>query len=176
MKILTVIVILGILFAVGITAYSKYKDRTGIQGYDTMAKSSSQTQTASEYRMNHLGATTINFDALYSGGYLSSLKDPGSKNNNCSGKVVIATNDGTNGNKLDEDAYAVSVCCSNYYLYTLPDKGKLKISNESTAESMEELHIQSLLIHQFMELDLMLLLIKVVLDNKESTNRLFFLI
>ena len=51
MEILTVIVILGILFAVGITAYSKYKDRAGIQGYDTMAKSASQA--ASEYRMDH---------------------------------------------------------------------------------------------------------------------------
>lgn len=46
-EILTVIVILGILFAVGITAYSKYKDKARIQGYDTMAKSASQA--ASEY-------------------------------------------------------------------------------------------------------------------------------
>ena len=50
-EILTVIVILGILFAVGITAYSKYKDKARIQGYDTMAKSASQA--ASEYRMDH---------------------------------------------------------------------------------------------------------------------------
>ena len=61
-ELLAVIVILGILFGIGMQAYSKYREKAKQQGYDTMAKSASHA--AEEYKMEHPAATSIEFKKL----------------------------------------------------------------------------------------------------------------
>ena len=134
-ELLAVIVILGILFGIGMQAYSKYREKAKQQGYDTMAKSASHA--AEEYKMEHPAATSIEFKKLKEEGYLSSLEDPGSKGGECSGKVNISTLTSDDGQVLDENSYAVSICCANYYyFYSFPDGEKMKIADDCTADSM----------------------------------------
>ncbi len=122
-ELLAVIAILGILFGLGLQAYSVYQEKAKKDGYDTMAKSASQA--AEEYIMEHPAVTEIDFETLFSSGFLSSLQDPGSRGEECTGKVNVTTTKGSNDVELDENNYTVAVCCTNYnYTYEFPSKEK----------------------------------------------------
>ena len=133
-ELLAVIAILGILFGLGIQAYSTYKEKAKKQGYDTMAKSA--TEAMEEYKMDHPSASSMNFDTLYNSGYLSSIADPGDKGNSCTGTVTVSTIEGTAARELDQNEYVVSICCTNYnYTYSFPSGNKLQNKNGCQAEA-----------------------------------------
>ena len=124
-ELLAVIAILGILFGIGIQAYSRYREKSKIEAYDTMAKSASQA--AEEYKMEHPAVTEINFDTLFNGGYLSSITNPGDNSSSCVGTVNISVKTGDEDSKLDENEYVVLICCGNYnYTYSFPSGNKVE--------------------------------------------------
>ena len=133
-ELLAVIAIIGILFGLGLQAYSIYQDKAKKDGYDTMAKSASQA--AEEYRMEHPAVDSVNFDTLYNSGLLSSLQDPGSRGEKCTGTVTIETNKSADNTVLDENKYTVTVCCTNYnYTYSYPSGNKVQNINGCQAEA-----------------------------------------
>ena len=125
-ELLAVIAILGILSGLAITAVSKYQENAKRQAYDTLTESASLA--AEQYVMSNPGATEVDFETLVNEGYLENSIDPGTKKDNCTGKVVIKEDDDEDSgaaSKLKENTYTVSVCCANYnYTYEYPKGDK----------------------------------------------------
>lgn len=126
-ELLAAMAILGILSGLAIQAYTKYRLQTIKFAYDTLAESSSDAAT--NYELEHMGTTEVTLQELYDGGYLENIKDPGKKDNKCSGRVKINKVKSQKSNDLDYNYYEVSICCKNYnYTYTFP--GKKKVEDE----------------------------------------------
>ncbi len=124
-ELLGAIVILAIMMGLATAAYSRYRQKAKQQGYDTMAESASNA--ASEYVMDHPGAYQVTFEELYEQEYMSSLQDPGKKDKNCTGNVILRTAKNEDVGALDTEEYYVNVCCKNYnYSYVFPGGSKTK--------------------------------------------------
>lgn len=126
-ELLAAIVILGIMITIATVAYSRYRQHAKQQGYDTLAKTASEA--AAQYVMDNPEKVIwdVSFEMLYEGGYMSSLSDPGIKNKQCKGDVVLRTMKEENVGTLDTNEYTVHVCCKNYnYTYVFPGGSKAK--------------------------------------------------
>ncbi len=124
-ELLAAIVILGIMITLAIIAYSRYRQHAKQQGYDTLAKTASEA--AAQYVMDNPEDRDITFKMLYEGGYMSSLSDPGIKNKQCKGDIVLRTMKEETIGSLDTTEYTVHVCCKNYnYTYVFPGGSKTK--------------------------------------------------
>ena len=126
-ELLAAIVILGIMITLATVAYSRYRQHAKQQGYDTLAKTASEA--AAQYVMDNPEKVIwdVSFEMLYEGGYMSSLSDPGIKNKQCKGDVVLRTMKEENVGTLDTNEYTVHVCCKNYnYTYVFPGGSKAK--------------------------------------------------
>ena len=126
-ELLAAIVILAIMITLATVAYSRYRQHAKQQGYDTLAKTASEA--AAQYVMDNPEEVIwdVSFEMLYEGGYMSSLSDPGIKNKQCKGDVVLRTMREENVGTLDTKEYTVHVCCKNYnYTYVFPGGSKTK--------------------------------------------------
>lgn len=126
-ELLAAIVILAIMITIATVAYSRYRQHAKQQGYDTLAKTASEA--AAQYVMDNPEKVIwdVSFKRLYEDGYMSSLSDPGIKNKQCKGDVVLRTMREENVGTLDTKEYTVHVCCKNYnYTYVFPGGSKTK--------------------------------------------------
>lgn len=126
-ELLAAIVILAIMITLATVAYSRYRQHAKQQGYDTLAKTASEA--AAQYVMDNPEKVIwdVSFEMLYEGEYMSSLSDPGIKNKQCKGDVVLRTMREENAGTLDTNEYTVHVCCKNYnYTYVFPGGSKTK--------------------------------------------------
>lgn len=126
-ELLAAIVILAIMITIATVAYSRYRQHAKQQGYDTLAKTASEA--AAQYVMDNPEKVIwdVSFEMLYEGEYMSSLSDPGIKNKQCKGDVVLRTMREENVGTLDTKEYTVHVCCKNYnYTYVFPGGSKTK--------------------------------------------------
>ncbi len=127
-ELLAAIVILAIMMSLATAAYSRYRQKAKQQGYDTLAQSASDA--AAEYAMDHQGTYKVSFEELYEQEYISSLQDPGVKEKNCTGNVILNTTTNKEKGSLDTEEYSVNLCCKNYnYLYSFPSGEKQKQSS-----------------------------------------------
>lgn len=126
-ELLAAIVILAIMITLATVAYSRYRQHAKQQAYDTLAKTASEA--AAQYVMDNPEKVIwdVSFKRLYEDGYMSSLSDPGIKNKQCKGDVVLRTMREENVGTLDTKEYTVHVCCKNYnYTYVFPGGSKTK--------------------------------------------------
>ena len=126
-ELLAAIVILGIMITLATVAYSRYRQHAKQQAYDTLAKTASEA--AAQYTMDNPEKEiwSVSFETLYEGEYMSSLSDPGIKNKQCKGDVVLRTMKEETIGSLDTKEYTVHVCCKNYnYTYVFPGGSKNK--------------------------------------------------
>lgn len=128
-ELLAAIVILAIMITLATVAYSRYRQHAKQQGYDTLAKTASEA--AAQYAMDNPEKVKVkggvSFETLYEGEYMSSLSDPGIKNKQCKGDVVLRTMKEETVGSLDTNEYTVHVCCKNYnYTYVFPGGSKTK--------------------------------------------------
>ena len=126
-ELLAAIVILGIMITLATVAYSRYRQHAKQQAYDTLAKTASEA--AAQYAMDNPEKVIwdVSFEMLYEGEYMSSLSDPGIKNKQCKGDVVLRTIKEETIGSLDTKEYTVHVCCKNYnYTYVFPGGSKTK--------------------------------------------------
>ena len=124
-ELLAAIVILAIMITLATVAYSRYRQHAKQQGYDTLAKTASEA--AAQYVMDNSEIYSVSFETLYEGKYMSSLSDPGIKNKQCKGDVVLRTIKEETIGSLDAKEYTVHVCCKNYnYTYVFPGGSKTK--------------------------------------------------
>ena len=84
-EILAVIVIIGLLTGLAIVGVSKYKEQAKNKDYEALAKSSYNAME--EYIMAHPYETKASLETLEKLHLLSNRKDPGSKENDCTGTV-----------------------------------------------------------------------------------------
>lgn len=127
-ELLAAIVILAIMITLASAAYSRYRQHAKQQGYDTMAQTASEA--AAQYAMEHPGTYGVTFEKLYEDEYMSSLEDPGKKDKQCTGSVIIKTNKNETAGALDTEEYDVNICCKNYnYTYVFPGGSKTKTKN-----------------------------------------------
>lgn len=126
-ELLAAIVILAIMITLATVAYSRYRQHAKQQAYDTLAKTASEA--AAQYTMDNPEKQiwSVSFERLYEGEYMSSLSDPGIKNKQCKGDVVLRTIKEETIGSLDTKEYTVHVCCKNYnYTYVFPGGSKTK--------------------------------------------------
>ena len=108
-ELLGVLVILGILSATTILAYSKYKNKAINQSYETMLKDAASA--AENYFLDNVNEENVNIETLVNFNYLSKTIDPKNKNSNCTGKVSKTIEE--NNNKLDKIICKVEIQCTN---------------------------------------------------------------
>lgn len=108
-ELLGVLVILGILSATTILAYSKYKNKAINQSYETMLKDAASA--AENYFLDNVNEENVNIETLVNFNYLSKTIDPKNKNSNCTGKVSKTIE--KNNNKLDKIIFKVEIQCTN---------------------------------------------------------------
>ncbi|MCI8568412.1 MAG: prepilin-type N-terminal cleavage/methylation domain-containing protein [Bacilli bacterium] len=108
-ELLGVLVILGILSATTILAYSKYKNKAINQSYETMLKDAASA--AENYFLDNVNEENVNIETLVNFNYLSKTIDPKNKNSNCTGKVSKTIEE--NNNKLDKIIFKVEIQCTN---------------------------------------------------------------
>lgn len=108
-ELLGVLVILGILSATIILAYSKYKNKAINQSYETMLKDAASA--AENYFLDNVNNDKVDIETLVNFNYLSKTIDPKNKNSNCTGKVSKTIKE--NNNKLDKIIFKVEIQCTN---------------------------------------------------------------
>lgn len=108
-ELLGVLVILGILSATTILAYSKYKNKAINQSYETMLKDAASA--AENYFLDNVNNDKVDIETLVNFNYLSKTIDPKNKNSNCTGKVSKTIEN--NNNKLDKIIFKVEIQCTN---------------------------------------------------------------
>lgn len=108
-ELLGVLVILGILSATTILAYSKYKNKAINQSYETMLKDAASA--AENYFLDNVNNDKVDIETLVNFNYLSKTIDPKNKNSNCTGKVYKTIE--KNKNKLDKIIFKVEIQCTN---------------------------------------------------------------
>jgi len=120
-EIMSVVVILGIIAIIAVTAYSKHLNDTRNKDYDFMAKSASNA--AAEFAMDHFGINEVTLKELYEGEYLEYPQDPSNKGKMCTGSVKITNTNNHDG--IDTEKYDVTICCANFsYIYHFPGGSK----------------------------------------------------
>ena len=124
MELLGVIVILGILMAVAVGGVYIYHQKAEQQGYDTIAKSSSEA--IENYLMDYPDDKgSVYIKDLYEDNYIERPADPKDGTKTCDGVVIYDKTSGS-GNALDSYEYTVHLCCQTYEkTYTYPD-GEIK--------------------------------------------------
>lgn len=111
-ELLGVIVVLGILLTVSVSAYTRYRKKAMNEAYEVMSKSASNA--AEEYFMDYPGETKVSIKDLVDGDYLDTAQDPRKKEEQCTGDVtLLETTEGV-GNALDLSTYKVNVKCYKY--------------------------------------------------------------
>ena len=138
-ELLAVIVILGILFGIGVAAYTRYTTKTRQEAYETMVKSAEHAME--EFMMDNPGEETATLEELYKNNYLERPADPSSKSDTCRGKVVAKEDITSIDTDIVKYNYTVSVCCSNYN-YTYETSSGLKSADrfcKADPFNMEEL-------------------------------------
>ncbi len=108
-ELLGVLVILGILSATTILAYSKYKNKAINQSYETMLKDAASA--AENYFLDNVNNDKVDIETLVNFNYLSKTIDPKNKNSNCTGTVSKTIE--KNNNKLDKIIFKVEIQCTN---------------------------------------------------------------
>ena len=117
-EILAVIVMIGILTAIAIVGVSKYQEKAKNKDYEALAKSSYNAME--EYMMSHPYEDDATLEKLVNENLLSNRQDPGSKDTECEGTVIVEKGTGSGGN-LDDGTYKVYLCCASYKkMYTYP--------------------------------------------------------
>ena len=107
-EILAVIVLIGILTGISIAAFSRYKDNAIKSDFEALARSSYHAMK--EHMMDHPYEDTASLETLEEENLLSNRKDPGAKEEDCTGTVEVSKNTGVDG-KLDDGIYTVNLCC-----------------------------------------------------------------
>lgn len=85
-ELLAVITIMGILSGVGVTAYSKYREKANRQAYQIM--SDNAATAAEEYFMDYKYENSVTFKLLVDRGYYETPLNPVIKGATCYGTVV----------------------------------------------------------------------------------------
>ncbi len=111
-ELLAVIAILGILMGLAIQAYSMYKKKAVNQSYETM--SSNSASAAEEYFMDHMAATSVDFETLVKQEYLSDTVDPLNSSGKCTGTVMIMDNQDGDSKKVGVVTLGVKMKCANF--------------------------------------------------------------
>ena len=126
-ELLAVVAILGILFGLGVQAYSAYIDQSRNKAYLTLVQSGETAMN--NYLVDHSSVTQMTYAELYEQEYLERPTDPGNKIQMCKGRVTVTTTKGT-GKALDTYTYTTDVCCTNYiYRFTNNRKVKQKLDS-----------------------------------------------
>ena len=119
-ELLAVIIILGILTTVAISAGSYYIYRSRKKAYDRMFDAA--INATEQYAMDNPKSNSVSFEDLIESGYLSGAVDPSDSSKTCTGKVLITHNNSDN-KELASNIYKVSLCCDNYnYTYSTSNK------------------------------------------------------
>lgn len=122
-ELLAAIIILGILMAISLGAFGRYKHHAINQSYAAMSEGAADA--AENYFMDYANASSVSITDLVSLEYLESDTDPASKNRSCTGTVEKATLTKGNGKKLDVQSLKVKLNCTNYKsCYIYPGKTK----------------------------------------------------
>ena len=96
-ELLAVITIIGILSGVGITAYSRYRDKANLKAYKSMSENAATA--AEEYFMDYKYETDVTFKQLVERGYYETPLNPVIKGSSCDGTVEkISGTSATSGN------------------------------------------------------------------------------
>ena len=115
-ELLGVIVILGILMAAAMVAYTKYIDYSKKKSYRILRDSA--ISATENYMMDHpnvIDTTTgVTFETLVDEEYLESATDPSEKSSQCKGEVRLSGSS-TDTKKLQVNYFKVTICCHNYY-------------------------------------------------------------
>ncbi len=110
-ELLAVVVIMGVLAAISIGAYSRYKEIAAADAYNTMSKSASQA--AESYFLQNPADTEVTLDVLMKENFLASAKDPKNAGHICTGgvqKKAIARNQQV----LSSNEFLVGIVCTNF--------------------------------------------------------------
>ena len=122
-ELLAVVVIMGVLAAISIGAYSRYKETAARDAYETMSKSASQA--AESYFLRNQGESEVTLEVLMKEEYLASAKDPKDSGNICRGgvqEIPVARN----GQTLASNQYIVGIICTNFRsCYQYPEEKEL---------------------------------------------------
>ncbi len=123
-ELLGVIVIMGIISAIAIVAYTNHLNSTRNKAYDILARSASNA--AGEYSMAHIGIESVTLQELVEEEFLENANDPIGQGKKCTGKVDIIQVQSEDG--IDVEKYEVTLCCARAsYIYSFPG-GKKKLT------------------------------------------------
>ena len=135
-EIIATIALIGILASIAAVGVSRYKTKAVSNDYEALAKASYDAME--EYMMTHPYETKVSLETLEKEKLLSNRIDPGSKENDCTGTVIVDSNDGTDG-KMDNGTYTVNLCCvTKQNTYTYPDGKVKKLTDKSKCEYVPE--------------------------------------
>ena len=130
-EILAVVVLLGILMAAALIAYTRYIEYSRNKSYKILRDS--VISAADNYVMDHPGEgiedatgkkikTTIDIQTLVEYEYLESATDPSDKTSKCTGEIIVTEN--KENNKISSNSYKVVMCCKRYnIIYERNEKG-----------------------------------------------------
>lgn len=122
-ELLGAIVIMGILMAISLGAFGRYKQHAINQSYMTMSEGAADA--AENYFMDYTNATSVSIADLVDLQYLENAKDPASKERNCTGTVSKYDLKKGDGKKIDVLSLKVSINCTNHKsCYIYPGKTK----------------------------------------------------
>ena len=110
-EILAVIVLMGILSGIGITAYTRYRSKSLEKTYNMFSEN--VASAAEEYFMSNSKETTVSLTTLVSEGYLESDVDPNSQDDLCTG-TVTAISSGSSDAAIPLFTFKVNMNCSKY--------------------------------------------------------------
>ena len=94
-EILAAVAIIGVLASIAIFGVSRYKNNAVNNDYEALAKSSYNAME--EYVMANPYETKRSLENLELDSLLSNRRDPGNKNVDCDGAVVVENEKGTDG-------------------------------------------------------------------------------
>ena len=137
-EMLAVVAILGILFGIGIQAYSMYTTKTINQGFDILAESS--INGFEQYLLDHPFAEEVNIDVLVNENYLENNNDPANKGGTCDGTVRLVDS-GDDSGGLKKNSYVLDLCCANRN-YQYDSNGRKVKTSVCQANFNEEKYIE----------------------------------
>ena len=123
-ELLGVIVIMGIISAIAIVAYTNHLNTARNKAYDILARSAANA--ASSYSMTHIGVESVTLQELVDEQFLENVNDPIGQGKKCTGTVAITQTQSEDG--IDVEKYEVTLCCARAsYIYSFPG-GKKKLT------------------------------------------------
>ena len=111
-EILGVIVILGILLTLSLTAYTRYQRKATQKAYDILRESASYA--AENYFMDHRFETEVEIQKLVDEDYLENNIDPFDDTKRCGGEVKKFSNTAESGDALSVETYKVALRCEKH--------------------------------------------------------------